>query len=87
MTLFTNTVAIIILGAICVLHLVTFVLPGIYSKIAGFVNIGLHIGIGFPFLIGNTEMKDATLAYMISVFVYVLFALIFYRLRRQKDDV
>ena len=87
MTLFTNIWAVIILSVICVLHFVGFVLSGIYGKIAVFVNIALHISLLFPLLILGAKMQDVTLAYMISVFVYVLFALIFYKVRRKEDDV
>ena len=87
MTLFTNIPALIILTVICVLHFTVFVLPDLYSKIVGFVNIGLHISILFPLIFLDTKIQDVTLAYMISLFAYVLFALIFYKLRRRSDDV
>ena len=87
MTLFSNLPAVIMLSAILVLHLFNFILPGIYAKILGYVNVALHIALVFPFLFGNVEVKDAALAYMISAFLYILFAFIFYRLRRRRDDV
>ena len=87
MTLFTNTAAVIILCAICALHFLNFVLPKKYSKIAVIVNITLHICLFIPILLEKTEIKDAALAYMISAFLYILLALVFYHERRGEDDV
>jgi cellulose synthase/poly-beta-1,6-N-acetylglucosamine synthase-like glycosyltransferase len=63
------------------------VLPRIYGKIAGFVNIALHIVLFASLLLNNSKMQDVALAYMISVFLYVLVSLIFYKMRRREDDL
>ena len=87
MTLFANALALVILFLICIIHFLSIVLPALYSKIITFVNIGLHIAFFAVAFFGGTEIGDITLGMMISVFSYLLFALIFNYLRRRRDDV
>ena len=79
MKLFETPIVLLFLAVLVVLHFVSLITKGKIAKISNYVNIFLHIVLFIPMLMNKFSIEEAVLVYMISFFIYTLFALIIYR--------
>ena len=79
MTVFFELPVLLALLAIVALHITSLLVKSIYGKIALYINITLHIDLFILLIFLGASMGEIALAFMISVFVYTLAALIVYK--------
>ena len=82
--LFESVFATALFLIICVIHILSAIANGRIVKILKYVNIGLHILLVFPLIWLGVQMDEALLIYMISALIYIVFALIEYKINEAK---
>ncbi|MBQ7387417.1 MAG: hypothetical protein IJW03_04535 [Clostridia bacterium] len=87
MILFESAVALALICAMLLLHVIASFLRGAWQTVLNILNILLHIAL-LPVLLYNAvPLDESVLAYMASVLVYTLVRFISYEVRRGRDDV
>jgi hypothetical protein len=72
MIIFTTPLLLYALIAMCAIHVITSVVPGIVAKILNYVNLVLHIATLYLLMYTGAKVNEALLLYMISMFIYSL---------------
>ena len=72
MIVFSSHLGIAAVALIALLHIFGVILPGIYGKIAKYINICLHIPLGAFLVYLGSPIEEGVLIYMGSLFLYLL---------------
>lgn len=81
----TLLLVLLILAVFTVLHLLAAFTRDKLSLILSFVNIGLHIVAIILFMMLKLSIAEATLAYLISLFIYTMIHFIPYLISSIKE--
>ena len=84
MIIFENTWALVFIGIILLLHVLSAFVRGACATVLCIINIALHIALLAILIIGATPLEESVLAYMLSVFVYTLVRFVLYEVRRRE---
>ena len=82
MIIFTTPCLLWALIAMCAIHIVTSILPGIVAKILNYANIALHLATLVQLMYFRAEVDEALLLYMISMLAYTAVAYVKYYILR-----
>ena len=84
MVLFDSTFAAVLFCVICLVHILGTFTNGKCAKTLRYVNIGLHIILILPLVWVGVQLEEALLIYMISAIVYMVAALVEYKVGVKK---